>query len=86
MVAMAAIHTLSPLCLRPLPPQGAVVGLVAGLVMAFWIGIGNFIMRMPGPSPLPPLNATDLPLIGNMTTAMMTTAMTTLSPVTTKPR
>ncbi|XP_076016317.1 sodium-dependent multivitamin transporter-like isoform X2 [Genypterus blacodes] len=71
---------------------GAVVGLVTGLAMAFWIGIGNFVMRMSVPVPLPPLNATALPLLGNMTTALpllgnMTTAiMTTLGPVTTRPR
>lgn len=39
-------------------PQGAVVGLVAGLVMAFWIGIGSFVMRISGQSGLPPLNNT----------------------------
>uniref|UniRef100_A0A674NKF7 Solute carrier family 5 member 6a n=1 Tax=Takifugu rubripes TaxID=31033 RepID=A0A674NKF7_TAKRU len=37
---------------------GAVVGLVAGLVMAFWIGIGSFVMRVSGQSGLPPLNNT----------------------------
>ncbi|XP_056283743.1 solute carrier family 5 member 6a [Pseudoliparis swirei] len=53
---------------------GAVVGLVAGLAMAFWIGIGSFVMRMP--DSLPALNATDLPLFGNMTTAAVTTLVT----------
>lgn len=46
---------------KPAPlmfPQGAVVGLVAGLVMAFWIGIGSFVMRVSGQSGLPPLNNT----------------------------
>uniref|UniRef100_A0A8C9XEC2 Sodium-dependent multivitamin transporter n=1 Tax=Sander lucioperca TaxID=283035 RepID=A0A8C9XEC2_SANLU len=37
-------------------PTGAVVGLVAGLAMAFWIGIGSFVMRMSGPE----LNTTAL--------------------------
>uniref|UniRef100_A0AAX7SYS4 Sodium-dependent multivitamin transporter n=1 Tax=Astatotilapia calliptera TaxID=8154 RepID=A0AAX7SYS4_ASTCA len=32
-------------------PIGAVVGLVSGLVMAFWIGIGSFVMRMSVPTP-----------------------------------
>uniref|UniRef100_UPI003AB0A227 solute carrier family 5 member 6a n=1 Tax=Centroberyx gerrardi TaxID=166262 RepID=UPI003AB0A227 len=59
---------------------GAVVGLIAGLVMAFWIGIGSFVMRM---SASPSLNATAPPLLGNMTTAVMTTLV---SSATTKPR
>uniref|UniRef100_A0A3Q3WVS4 Sodium-dependent multivitamin transporter n=1 Tax=Mola mola TaxID=94237 RepID=A0A3Q3WVS4_MOLML len=50
---------------------GAVVGLVTGLVMAFWIGIGSFVMRMSGP--VPPVNVTALPQLDNMTTAVMTT-------------
>lgn len=49
-------------------PQGAVVGLVAGLVMAFWIGIGSFVMRMSRPSVLPPLNNT---VFDNMTTSII---------------
>lgn len=49
-------------------PQGALVGLVAGLVMAFWIGIGSFVMRMSGPSVLPPLNNT---VFDNMTTGII---------------
>lgn len=58
-------------------PQGAVVGLLAGLVMAFWIGIGSFVMRISGASVLPPLNGTALvnmsssivPLLANSTAA-----------------
>ncbi|KAF7654472.1 hypothetical protein LDENG_00069020 [Lucifuga dentata] len=61
---------------------GAVVGLVAGLAMAFWIGIGSFVMRISTSTPVPPLNATALLPLGNMTTAVMTT----LSSVTAKPR
>uniref|UniRef100_A0A8C8FAL7 Sodium-dependent multivitamin transporter n=1 Tax=Oncorhynchus tshawytscha TaxID=74940 RepID=A0A8C8FAL7_ONCTS len=59
---------------------GAIVGLVAGLVMAFWIGIGHFVSRMAVPTTLPPIiNSTAMPLPSNMTTAVMTTAvMTTL--------
>uniref|UniRef100_A0AAQ5XVI8 Solute carrier family 5 member 6a n=1 Tax=Amphiprion ocellaris TaxID=80972 RepID=A0AAQ5XVI8_AMPOC len=62
---------------------GAVIGLVAGLAMAFWIGIGSFVMRMSGSTPVPPLNTTDLPLLENMTTTVMTTL---LSATTAKPR
>uniref|UniRef100_A0A669BPS5 Sodium-dependent multivitamin transporter n=1 Tax=Oreochromis niloticus TaxID=8128 RepID=A0A669BPS5_ORENI len=54
-------------------PTGAVVGLVSGLVMAFWIGIGSFVMRMSVPTPAPALNATALPLFDNITTTVMTT-------------
>lgn len=59
---------------------GAVVGLISGLVMAFWIGIGSFVMRMSGPTP--PLNTTTAapPLFGNMTTAVMTTLAATAKP------
>lgn len=53
--------------------QGAVVGLVSGLVMAFWIGIGSFVMRMSVPTPAPALNATALPLFDNITTTVMNT-------------
>uniref|UniRef100_A0A8C8DC81 Sodium-dependent multivitamin transporter n=1 Tax=Oncorhynchus tshawytscha TaxID=74940 RepID=A0A8C8DC81_ONCTS len=53
---------------------GAIVGLVAGLVMAFWIGIGHFVSRMAVPTTLPPIiNSTAMPLPSNMTTAVMTT-------------
>ncbi|XP_068198422.1 solute carrier family 5 member 6a [Antennarius striatus] len=53
---------------------GAVVGLAAGLIMAFWIGIGSFVMRVSAATPAPPLlNATAPPLFNNMTTAVMTT-------------
>lgn len=55
---------------------GALVGLAAGLVMAFWIGIGSFISRMPI-SVAPVINATAFPDMGNMTTAIMTTLITT---------
>lgn len=55
---------------------GALVGLASGLVMAFWIGIGSFVSRM-SPSALPVINATIIPDVGNMTTAVMTTLTTT---------
>lgn len=32
------------------------LGLLAGLAMAFWVGIGSFVMRVSGPSVVPPLN------------------------------
>lgn len=55
--------------------QGALVGLVAGLVMAFWIGIGSFVSRM-STSVVPVINATVIPDVGNITTAVMTTLIT----------
>nr|XP_046147635.1 solute carrier family 5 member 6a [Oncorhynchus gorbuscha]XP_046147636.1 solute carrier family 5 member 6a [Oncorhynchus gorbuscha]XP_046147637.1 solute carrier family 5 member 6a [Oncorhynchus gorbuscha]XP_046147638.1 solute carrier family 5 member 6a [Oncorhynchus gorbuscha] len=59
---------------------GAIVGLVAGLAMAFWIGIGNFVSRMAVPTPLLPIiNATTMPLRSNMTTAVMTTLITSIT-------
>ncbi|KAM3602507.1 uncharacterized protein V6R79_005389 [Siganus canaliculatus] len=59
---------------------GAVVGLVAGLIMAFWIGIGSFVTNMSRSSPLPPFNATSPPLFDNMTTVVMTTLASTAKP------
>ncbi|KAG7244221.1 hypothetical protein INR49_004294 [Caranx melampygus] len=63
-------------------PTGAVVGLAAGLAMAFWIGIGSFVMRISPTTPVPPLNSTALPLFDNMTTTVMTTlaSVTTAKP------
>ncbi|KTG44134.1 hypothetical protein cypCar_00002638 [Cyprinus carpio] len=55
--------------------QGALVGLASGLVMAFWIGIGSFVSRMSASVP-PVINATVIPDVGNMTTAVMTTLIT----------
>ncbi|XP_078416690.1 solute carrier family 5 member 6a [Cetorhinus maximus] len=52
---------------------GAISGLVAGLVMAFWIGIGNFLSRK---APLPFVNATT---IHNVTTALATSTMATVN-------
>ncbi|XP_060947200.1 sodium-dependent multivitamin transporter-like [Limanda limanda] len=52
---------------------GALVGLFTGLAMAFWIGIGSFVMRMTASTAAPLLNTTALPLFENMTTAVMTT-------------
>ncbi|XP_017556549.1 solute carrier family 5 member 6a [Pygocentrus nattereri] len=61
---------------------GAVVGLVAGLVMAFWIGVGSFIARMQSGGP-PVLDVTVFPDTVNATTAVMTTLITSVAP---KPR
>ncbi|XP_053317281.1 sodium-dependent multivitamin transporter isoform X2 [Spea bombifrons] len=60
---------------------GAISGLVTGLVMAFWIGIGSFMSRM---SPVaPPLqNVTGVPEVANLTTAVMTTLLTSQAPQT----
>ncbi|KAM4771951.1 sodium-dependent multivitamin transporter [Rhinophrynus dorsalis] len=54
---------------------GAISGLLAGLVMAFWIGIGSFVSRM-STVPPPLLNVTSIPEAGNFTTAVMTTLLT----------
>uniref|UniRef100_A0A8B9JNL2 Sodium-dependent multivitamin transporter n=1 Tax=Astyanax mexicanus TaxID=7994 RepID=A0A8B9JNL2_ASTMX len=61
---------------------GALTGLVAGLVMAFWVGIGSFVARMQT-SGLPVPDTTDFPDMGNTTAVVMTTLMTSMSP---KPR
>ncbi|MEQ2159422.1 hypothetical protein GOODEAATRI_022693, partial [Goodea atripinnis] len=63
--------------------EGAVVGLAAGLAMAFWVGIGSFVMRISRPLVGPNLNTTALPLFDNMTTTVLTSLVT--SP-TAKPR
>ncbi|XP_063155912.1 sodium-dependent multivitamin transporter [Candoia aspera] len=51
---------------------GAVVGLVAGLAMAFWVGVGSMVINYQSVSPGPTVLATD----GNLTTAVMTTLLT----------
>uniref|UniRef100_A0A671N3Q4 Sodium-dependent multivitamin transporter n=1 Tax=Sinocyclocheilus anshuiensis TaxID=1608454 RepID=A0A671N3Q4_9TELE len=38
---------------------GAVTGLAAGLVMAFWVGIGGFLSRMPSSVQVLPFNSTN---------------------------
>ncbi|XP_054618651.1 solute carrier family 5 member 6a isoform X1 [Dunckerocampus dactyliophorus] len=60
---------------------GAVVGLAAGLAMAFWIGIGSFVMRMP--SLVPPITTVTPSPFENLTTTVMTTLF---NATTTKPR
>ncbi|XP_064002607.1 sodium-dependent multivitamin transporter [Pogoniulus pusillus] len=60
---------------------GAVVGLLAGLAMAFWVGIGSLLQSM-GSAREPSLpNGTVLPITGNLTTVLATTLLTpTLAP------
>uniref|UniRef100_A0A8C4LXR6 Solute carrier family 5 member 6 n=1 Tax=Equus asinus asinus TaxID=83772 RepID=A0A8C4LXR6_EQUAS len=62
-------------------PPGAIVGLLAGLIMAFWIGIGSIVTSM-GSSMAPSHpNGSSISLPSNLTTVTMTTLMpsTTLS-------
>lgn len=62
--------------------QGAIVGLLAGLVMAFWIGIGSIVTKMASGVAPSPSNISSFSLPGNLTTI----AMTTLMPSTTHSR
>ncbi|KAG2467844.1 SC5A6 protein, partial [Polypterus senegalus] len=61
--------------------QGALSGLLAGLVMAFWIGIGSLVSK--SSSSVPSVNTTAFPQTGNVTMTAMTTLLTTAA---TKPR
>ncbi|XP_069706644.1 sodium-dependent multivitamin transporter [Phaenicophaeus curvirostris] len=56
-------------------PTGAVAGLLAGLAMAFWVGIGGLLQAMGGTGGPPPSNSTLLPLTGNHTTTLATTLL-----------
>ncbi|XP_024408333.1 sodium-dependent multivitamin transporter [Desmodus rotundus] len=62
-------------------PPGAIVGLLAGLIMAFWIGIGSIVTRMGSSMAPSPSNGSSLSLSSNLSTITMTTLMpsTTLS-------
>ncbi|XP_053444395.1 sodium-dependent multivitamin transporter [Nycticebus coucang] len=63
-------------------PPGAIVGLLAGLIMAFWIGIGSIVNSM-GSSVAPsPPNGSSFSLPSNLTAA----TVTTLIPSTTLPK
>ncbi|XP_061668525.1 solute carrier family 5 member 6a [Syngnathoides biaculeatus] len=62
---------------------GALVGLAAGLVMAFWIGIGSFVMNMPASSTVSPLSTVTPPPFENIPTTVMTSLVNV---TTTKPR
>lgn len=61
--------------------QGAIVGLLTGLTMAFWIGIGSIVSRMSSSVASPPINGSSSFLPSNLTITTMTTLMpsTTLS-------
>lgn len=48
------------------------MGLLAGLAMAFWVGIGSLLHSMRG---APPPNSTVLPTMGNLTTILATTLL-----------
>ncbi|XP_014919637.2 sodium-dependent multivitamin transporter [Acinonyx jubatus] len=63
-------------------PPGAIVGLLAGLVMAFWIGIGSIVTKMAFGVAPSPSNISSFSLPSNLTTV----AMTTLMPSTTHSR
>lgn len=62
-------------------PPGAIVGLLAGLVMAFWIGIGSIVTSTRSSTAPSPWNESSTSLLSNLTTVTMTTLMpsTTLS-------
>ncbi|XP_040080348.1 sodium-dependent multivitamin transporter isoform X3 [Oryx dammah] len=56
-------------------PPGAIVGLLAGLIMAFWIGIGSIVTSMgSGRAPSPP-NGSTFSLSSNLTAVTMATLM-----------
>ncbi|KAL2308100.1 hypothetical protein Nmel_001099, partial [Mimus melanotis] len=56
-------------------PTGAVVGLLAGLAMAFWIGIGSFVQGTAGAKGT--ANSTALPPVGNLSTVLAATLLPT---------
>ncbi|EGV95869.1 Sodium-dependent multivitamin transporter [Cricetulus griseus] len=56
-------------------PLGAIVGLLTGLTMAFWIGIGSIVSRMSSAVVSPPINGSSSFLSSNLTMATVTTLM-----------
>ncbi|KAF4795977.1 Sodium-dependent multivitamin transporter [Turdus rufiventris] len=56
-------------------PTGAVVGLLAGLAMAFWIGIGSFVNGAAVAKGT--ANSTALPPVGNLSAVLATTLLPT---------
>ncbi|XP_072794145.1 sodium-dependent multivitamin transporter isoform X2 [Vicugna pacos] len=62
-------------------PPGAIIGLLAGLIMAFWIGIGSIVTSMNSGTAPSPLNGSSFSLPSNLTTVTLATVMpsTTLS-------
>lgn len=51
------------------------MGLLAGLAMAFWIGIGSFLRGTAGAKGVSPANSTALPAVGNLSTVLATTLL-----------
>ncbi|XP_006835264.1 PREDICTED: sodium-dependent multivitamin transporter [Chrysochloris asiatica] len=62
-------------------PAGAIVGLLSGLIMAFWIGIGSLVTNISSGVASSPPNVSSFSLPSNLTAVTMTTLMplTTLS-------
>ncbi|XP_007937048.1 sodium-dependent multivitamin transporter [Orycteropus afer afer] len=56
-------------------PPGAIVGLLAGLIMAFWIGIGSIVTSMGYGVAPSPTNGSSFSLPSNLTTVTVTTLM-----------
>lgn len=55
--------------------QGAIIGLLTGLTMAFWIGIGSIVSSMSSAVVSPPINGSSSFLPSNLTVATVTTLM-----------
>ncbi|XP_074847668.1 sodium-dependent multivitamin transporter isoform X3 [Carettochelys insculpta] len=57
-------------------PTGAISGLLAGLAMAFWIGIGNLVCSLQGTASAPHLaNSTSFPPNGSLSTTATATLL-----------
>lgn len=59
--------------------QGAIVGLLAGLIMAFWIGIGSIVTSMGSSTAPSPLNGSSFSLPSNLTAVTMTALMPSIT-------
>lgn len=60
----------------PLPTQGAIVGLLAGLAMAFWVGIGSLVSSMGAAGGAPAANSTAPSPDANLTATLAATLLT----------
>ncbi|KAM4867609.1 sodium-dependent multivitamin transporter isoform 1-T5 [Thomomys bottae] len=60
-------------------PAGAIVGLLAGLIMAFWIGIGSIVTSMGSGVPHPSFNGSSVSLPSNLTSTTVTTLMPSIT-------
>lgn len=60
-------------------PTGAIVGLLSGLAMAFWIGVGSIVTKMGSGRPPLPSNVTSSSLSYNLTVLNTTALMHTTS-------